>query len=366
MALPQITSADFKGFYKLALNEFKIEDLDGYTSMFIEENVRQILGDAVFSDMANQDFQKWTDINNGVDFTDSNGVRRHLTALTELLIGFIYFEYVRDNFTTTVVGKVKGKSENSERSTSLEVAGVARSRYNKKVCDFNKSMELFLDVYESISSVVSASFDLNNNSYVLSILDPVYLNTGTTINIEEESYAVTELLNFTIDAGATGLDFTGQTATWNFSSLVSSSDNTSGTLYQLLVGDTQGLSVGQTVNVGGTDYTVLDLVENTCFTIDGGATGLDFTGETAAWSFNTQVTVSVDLNDNTYLLAVADSTYVSVGSNVEINAVQYVILSTESNYLIDAGATGLDFTSLSVTWEPFSELIFKEAEIVGL
>ena len=366
MALPVITPDDFKGYYKLALNEFKTEDLELYIATFMEQYVRQIIGDAAYADMLAQDFQKWLDLSNGVDFVDAGGNRKHLIGLREPLIGFIYFEYVRDNFTSTAVGKVKGKSENSERATDIEVAGIARSRYNRLVCDLNDSMKAFLEAYEALESLISTSYDLGDNRYVLVFADPKYLNTGTEIEIGVLSYSVTEIETFGFNAGATGLDFTGQTAIWNFSEIVISSDNTSGTLYQIVVNSTEGLSVGDTVNVGGTDYVVSEVIEDTCFTIDGGVTGLDFTGQTAAWTFSSLITVSIDLNDNTYLIVVQDSRYVDVGTDVEINATNYTIASIADNYLIDAGSTGLDFTNSIAEWQPFESVDFKEQEIVGI
>lgn len=366
MALPVVTTDDFNGYYKLALNEFKTEDLQLYITTFVEQYVRQIIGDAAYSDMVSQDFQKWLDLSNGIDFVDDNGDRKHLVGLREPLIGFIYFEYVRDNFTSTAVGKVKGKSENSERASDIEVAGVARSRYNRLVCDLNESLKAFLEANETLESLITISYDLGDNRYVLVYADPKYLNTGTEIDLNDQTYEVTEIINFGFDAGATGLDFTGQTAIWNFSEVVVSSDNTSGTLYQVVVNSTEGLFVGDTVTIGVTPYTVLEVIEDTCFTIDGGAGGLDFTGQTAAWTFSSLVTVSIDLNDNTYLVTVEDSRYVAVGADVEILAVTYTITTVENNFLINAGGTGFDFTNDTATWEPYESIEFEEQEIVGI
>lgn len=366
MALPVITLDDFNGYYKLALNEFKNEDLELYIDTFVEQYVRQIIGDAGYIDMLAQDFQKWVDLANGVDFVDTNGVRRHLVGLREPLIGMVYFEFVRDNFTSTAQGKVKGKSENSERATDIEVAGVARSRYNRLICDLNESTKLFLEANETLSSLITAFYDLGDNRYVLVFADPKYLNTGTEITLNDEVYEVTEITSFGFDAGVPGQDFTGLTAVWNFSEVVVSSDNTSGNLYQVVVDSTEGLVAGGTVDINGTDYTVLEVIENTCFTIDAGAPGLDFTGQTAAWSFATTVSVSIDLNDNTYLATVEDSRYVAVGADVDIDGTTYTITTVENNFLINAGGTGFDFTNDTASWKPYEHVDFEEQEIVGI
>ena len=366
MALPVITTDDFKGYYKITLNEFTTEKLQEYISTFLEEYTRRLIGDAAYTEMAAEDTQKWLDMSNGVDFIDEDGNVKHLLGIKKPIVGFIYFEYVRDNFLSVVPGKAKTKSENSERAGDIEVAGIAQSRYNRLVCDLNKSMKLFLEVNETLDSVVVIAYDLGDNRYVLSIADPKYLNTGTEITLDNLIYEASEIISFSIDAGATGLDFTGDTAIWNFSELVISSDNTSGNLYQVVVGSTEGLAVGDTVTINAVNYTVLEVIPNTCFTIDAGAPSLDFTGQTATWTFSSLITVSVDLNDNSYLLTVENSTYVAVGADVDINAITYSIASLANNHLIDAGATGLDFTGESVEWKPFESVDFEEQDVSGI
>lgn len=366
MALPVINTSDFKGFYKLALNEFKTEDLEDYIAEFTEYYIREIIGDAAFTDLKNQDFQKWTDLNAGIDFVDVDGNRTYLVGLQKPLIGFIYFEYVRDNFTSTVVGKVKGKSENSERATDIEVANLARSRFNKLVCPLNESLKAFLEANETLKSIILASYDLNNNTYLLSIENPKYLNTGQDIVIDKIKYTATEIQNFTIDAGATGLDFTGDDAIWTFEQSVLMSEDNGDNTYNLIVGSTEALSSGDTVTINGTDYTASNVIKDTCFTIDAGATGLDFTGETASWAFTTTVSISIDLTNNSYLLSVVDSTYVAEGATVNVDGTDYNIESLSNNYLIDAGATGLDFTGDSVEWSPYDAVEFTEIEIAGI
>lgn len=366
MALPQITFDDFKGFYKLTLNQFKEEDLAEYIPEFIESYIRYIVGDGAFTDIKNQDFQKWNDLVNGVDFVNEDKERVTLVGLKKLLVGFIFFEYVRDNFTTTVTGRVKGKSENSERATDIEVANIARSRFNRLVTPFNMSMKNFLEVNEALISLIGESVDLLDNRYLLTLDNPVYLNTGQKIEVGVDEYTVIEIQLFAIDAGATGLDFTGDQVIWTFQQTVESSEDNGDNTYNILVSSTEALNSGDTVNIDGTDYIASNVIVNTCFTIDAGATGLDFTGQTAEWEFSTEVVLSIDNGDNTYLLSVADSIYVAEGVTVSIDLTDYVIGSLSSKYLITADSTGLDFIGDKAIWNPFDAVRFEEIEISGI
>lgn len=367
MPLPKVSTSDFKGFYKLALNEFKTEDLEAYIAEFTEYYIREIIGNTAFTDLQNQDFQKWVDLNAGIDFVDVDENRTHLVGLQRPLIGFIYFEYVRDNFTSTVVGKVKGNSENSEKATDIEVANLARSRFNKLVCPLNESLKAFLEANETLQSIALASYDLNNDgTYLLAIQNPKYLNTGQIVAIDKIEYTVTEIQNFTLDAGAIGLDFTGNDAIWTFQQSIETSEDNGDNTYNLLISSTEALASGDTVNINGTDYTALNVIKDTCFTIDAGATGLDFTGEVASWAFTSTVNLSIDLADNTYLLSVLDSNYVAVGASVNIGGMDYSIDSLSNNYLIDAGTSGLNFTGESVRWSPYDAVEFTEIEIAGI
>ncbi len=217
MALPTITLADdFKGWVKIVANEFKESDLDEYITLYRVEYLRQILGAAAVIDITAQNLQKWNDILDGVEYVDTDNKRQFFEGLVKPLVYFIYFEYVRDNFTSSQVGKVKGKSANSERATDIEVAEVARSRYNAGVRVVN-TLKAFLEANEELTEVVTASLDNADNTYTLSIASTKYLEAGEVVIINGIEYtltAVTADTNITLDAGQTGLDFTGDAVAW--------------------------------------------------------------------------------------------------------------------------------------------------------
>ncbi len=216
MALPTITIDDFVGWLKIVANQFKEEDLDQYVLTFREQYLRQLVGAAAYADIEAQTRQKWTDLLDGVNYVDVNGERSYHNGLVKSLIRFIYFEFVRDNFTSTQVGRVKGKSENSERANDIEIANVARSRFNNGVLLIASTPD-FLEANEEFEEEVMAFTDNLDNTYTLSIPNTKYLEAGDTVVINGQEYqpiSVTADTSIVIDAGQTGLDFTGDLVNW--------------------------------------------------------------------------------------------------------------------------------------------------------
>ena len=217
MALPVITVDNFSGWVKIVANQFKEQDLEEYITLFREQYLRQIVGDAAYSDISTQVRQKWDDLLNGVNYVDVDGKRKYHNGFVKSLIRFIYFEFIRDNFTSTQPGKVKGRSENSDRSTELETSNVAVSRYNHGVILINDSTGPFLEANKEFKEGVTSSTDNADNTYTLAIPNTKYLEAGDTLTVNDVEYtaiSVTANTNVVIDAGQTGLDFTGDFVIW--------------------------------------------------------------------------------------------------------------------------------------------------------
>jgi hypothetical protein len=218
MALPEILITDFTGPTKIVSNQFKQETLETYIADFRAEYLRRIVGDAAFIDISAQSRQKWTDLLNGVNYTDSEGKRLIYGGLVKPLILFIYFEFVRDNFTPTQVGTVKGAGVNSDRSSDLEVVELARSRYNRAVAMVNNTLPDFLEANADFSEDVTGAIDNADNTYTLSIASTKYLEVGDFVTIDTAEYEVTALTgntNITIDALQVGLDFSAAIVDWD-------------------------------------------------------------------------------------------------------------------------------------------------------
>ena len=182
MALPVISASDFEGWIDIVANSFKSEKLDLYVDTFREQYLRKIVGDAVYADISAQTRQKWTDLIVGVDYVDVNGKRKHFGGLTEALKNFIYFEFVRDDFTSTQTGKTQGSAENSERSPDLSVLNIARSRFNRGVSLVNCGTPPFLEANKEFNELATSSNDEGDNTYTLDIPNTKYLRDGRICN----------------------------------------------------------------------------------------------------------------------------------------------------------------------------------------
>lgn len=217
MALPDITAQSFDGWINIVANQFKATKLEEYIILFREEYLRQIVGDAAYYDITNESRVKWDDLLDGIDYTDKDGKRRYNVGLVKALIRFIYFEFIRDNFTSSQTGKEKGKSANSERATDIEVLDIARNRYNAGVSYINRSIAPFLEANSSFTEEVTASIDNADNTYTLNIPNTQYLQTDEKVLIDGVEYTLIDAvddISIHIDAGAVGLDFTGKSVYW--------------------------------------------------------------------------------------------------------------------------------------------------------
>lgn len=216
MALPTITIDDFVGWLKIVANQFKEEDLNQYVLTFREQYLRQIVGAAAYRDIETQTRQKWTDLLNGVNYIDVDGNRCYHEGLIKPLVRFIYFEFIRDNFTATQVGRVKGKSENSERANDIETANVARSRFNNGVLLLASTPD-FIKANEEFVENITGFIDNLDNTYSINITDTTYLEADDTVKIDGQDYqilSVTVDTSIVVDAGQTGINFTGDSVSW--------------------------------------------------------------------------------------------------------------------------------------------------------
>jgi hypothetical protein len=217
MALPVILANSFNGWVDIVANTFKQEKLQEYIDLFVENYIRLIIGDAAFMDIRDQTRQKWTDLLAGVDYVGANGKRRRFSGLNTSLKYFIYFEFVRDNFTSTQAGKTKNTFENSTRAGDLEVLNTARLRFNQGVLLVNGSTPPFLEANDEFTETATGAVDNADNTYTLSIQNTKYLEVGDVVTVNGEEYTATILnvdTDVTFDAGATGLDFSGASVIW--------------------------------------------------------------------------------------------------------------------------------------------------------
>ena len=214
MAIPVINKDSFKGWLRVSGNQSREDKLLEYITLFEEEYMRRILGDGAFLEIEGDlvPLQKWTDIMDGVDYTNTDGDNKRNTGITDQLIKFIYFEFIRDNFASSQVGKVKAMNENSVILTGDEVGAVVRARYNSAVRALHESIFLFLENYEQIDEPITGFVDNVDNTYTINVDKTLYLIDGDTVTISGTDFVISGLIidtSFVIDAGTVGLSFSG-------------------------------------------------------------------------------------------------------------------------------------------------------------
>jgi len=214
MSIPVINATSFIGWNKITGNQFRDDKLLEYITLFEEEYMRMILGDGAFLEIEGDavPLQKWTDLMDGVDYTNLDGDKKRNTGITDQLIKFIYFEFIRDNFASTQVGKVKSSNENSVLLTGDEVGAVVRARYNSAVRALHESIFLFLENYEQIDEPITGFVDNTDNTYTINVASTLYLIDTDTVTIGGNEFVVSGLIantSFVISAGSVGLSFSG-------------------------------------------------------------------------------------------------------------------------------------------------------------
>lgn len=217
MPLPIIGLSNFIGWLKISANQFKETRINDYVTLFLEDYLRDILGDAAFIDIVNNTKTKWTDLLDGVDYVNEDGKNRRNYGITEQLVKLIYFEIVRDDFSSSQVGKIKANNENSVVLTGDEQSIIAMQRRNSAVRKLQGSVHDFLDNYEEIKEPITGFIDNADNTYVIQLASTKYLDNGDIVEILGVEYTISGLIvdiSFIIDAGATGLSFSGN-AVWH-------------------------------------------------------------------------------------------------------------------------------------------------------
>jgi len=212
MALPVIDIATFTGWVKISGNQFRDDKLTEYITLFLEEYLRRIVGDSAFLEIELSPRQKWIDLLAGVDYTNVDGDNKRNTGITDQLTKFIYFEFIRDDFSGSQVGKVKAENENSVKLTGDEVGAVVRARYNSGIRALHESVFDFLENYEVINEPITGFVDNADNTYTINVAKTLYLIDADTVTIGGVDFVISGLVadtSFVINAGAVGLSFSG-------------------------------------------------------------------------------------------------------------------------------------------------------------
>lgn len=137
-----IETADFKGKYKVSQNSYT--ELDRYIEKYEDIYLFELFGLELYTlFIADLDTQvpkqpqsaEFKEIYNPLKIMHNDNPI-HSVGMREMLLGFIYFEYMRDEkYKSTVSGKVTNVSENSREASFTEFN--IYDRYNGSVQAYN-------------------------------------------------------------------------------------------------------------------------------------------------------------------------------------------------------------------------------------
>lgn len=139
---------------RLALDFGNYSGFDDYAAQIQEETLLTLLGYATYKDFdANPTEPEYTNLLNGVEWTDSAGVLHKAAGITTMLPYFFYFYYSRDvqSFNTTL-GEFESLAENAQPAD--------RARLNSRlVNNYNKGLEYY---YQLVAYMEQAPADYPN------------------------------------------------------------------------------------------------------------------------------------------------------------------------------------------------------------
>lgn len=211
MSLPITVKADYKG--KVRISTQKGSQFDEYITEYEREYLTELINVEVYNDIKDNDpiAQKYTDLIDGVQYTDDNGDLIDYRGLKRMLLRFIYAEYNADNFQTSIGGNVRSVNENST-VLNAENYVIVKQRFNEAVSMYRDEVYKFLDEHETLKQEITNSV-VGGGFTTYSVDSTQYLYDGDTVTINGTEYTITNVVTDTsFDITGVSNDFTGQEA----------------------------------------------------------------------------------------------------------------------------------------------------------
>lgn len=141
---PILTTSDFVGSLTLSKNSLQEENLTAFIEETEKELTLNMLGSEIFIGLRDTDESKYTDLIDGVDYTDSNGKVNVMKGFKAVLKQLVWALWIKDNWQNTPVGNVKGLNENSSDVDNNQTKSIMYERYNTGIDLFNTNILPFL------------------------------------------------------------------------------------------------------------------------------------------------------------------------------------------------------------------------------
>jgi hypothetical protein len=218
MALPSIEISNFVGEIQLSNEQYATIEFDAFVQQKYRKYLRYFLSDAAYLEVLDNDPLRgiWSVVMNGGTWIDDCGKTHIFDGMTQAIRYIIYSEWMLYMaMPNSATGTVSNFNENStDQFANSRV--LSNIRYNEAM-NFVEDVYKFMMGNDCIEEVATGSSNTTSTFYDVFVDSTLYLFAGMRIAIDGITYevvSVNENVSFSIDAGATGLDFTSQQAVW--------------------------------------------------------------------------------------------------------------------------------------------------------
>lgn len=214
MALPVIEPEDFTGWYKISQSTITQEKVQEYIDQLYPQFIIDLIGAGAYTeivDLPDPLRDKWDFLFTGGTYVGEDGKTKQLIGLLEIAKGEFYFQIVRDDFSSTVAGKVKSDHANSQPLPGVGI--IAKTRRNKAISAINCELADYFNFYEEIDEGISNITNVAT-TYTVEVPSTKYLAIGDTVEVgkvEYEVIAVVENVSFDVESST---EVVGTVATW--------------------------------------------------------------------------------------------------------------------------------------------------------
>ena len=194
MPFPNPVITDFRGVFDIKEGIYD-NRLQSYIDVYAPKYARRALGASLYDDVAsNSGLDRYTALMNGANFFDSSsGKTKYFVGLNEMLIKWIFFEYERDYFVSSISGNVSAHLENSTKASPLHSPAKGVSFFNEAVMDMH-GLYAFQKAYTNRKVAITSIVD-NVGTLTINTTDTKYLIDTDTVTINGTDYEISNVID---------------------------------------------------------------------------------------------------------------------------------------------------------------------------
>ena len=212
-----LANTDFTGEVKIAVNTFTEDDVDVYIAEVQESILKDLLGDDLYMKFGATlptptSGTKYDDLLNGVVYVDPRksvietynnseesvdddvDLNVDYTGLERMLKLFTYYNYAHDQvFHNTMLGNVKGSSQNGAVLDNGEMLARLELKYNTAI-DLYRSARKFILDHKDIETTSTSVSNIGDGTHTFYVPSTTYMANGDTVNISGTDYTISSLV----------------------------------------------------------------------------------------------------------------------------------------------------------------------------